>query len=231
MAWMKRSMAPKFWKIPRKRLKFVVCPKPGAHRTKNCIPLGVLLRDYFGFAETMKEAKSILKKGFVKVNGLIKKDHRFSIGFTDIVEIGNDKFIVTVDKKGLIPLETKENKKLCKIVNKKTIKGGKIQIIFHDGRTMLAEKDYKTNDVVVFDIVSRSIVDHIPFEKGNLAMICGGQNRGRVGKIKEIITTKSGQPNKVVIEINGNQTIVRIDYVFVIGKEKPLLSVFENENA
>ncbi|GAA6042449.1 hypothetical protein JCM8097_008458 [Rhodosporidiobolus ruineniae] len=57
-------------------------------------------------------------------------------------------------------------------------------IVTHDGRTIrYPDPVIKVNDVVKFDLVENKIVDHIKFEQGNLVMLTGGSNQGRVGSI------------------------------------------------
>ena len=66
---MKRLSAPKFWMVSRKEKRFVVRPSPGAHRKDRCIPITVVLRDVLKYAANAKEAKQIVKKGLVEVDG------------------------------------------------------------------------------------------------------------------------------------------------------------------
>ena len=41
----KRQMAPTFWNIRRKKGRFVLRVKPGAHPKRRAYPLGIILRD------------------------------------------------------------------------------------------------------------------------------------------------------------------------------------------
>jgi small subunit ribosomal protein S4e len=55
-------------------------------------------------------------------------------------------------------------------------------------------------------------------------MVVGGKHTGQTGKIKEIIKVKSSQPNRVII--SGNEEFETIeDYVYMIGREAPLISL------
>jgi small subunit ribosomal protein S4e len=62
-------------------------------------------------------------------------------------------------------------------------------------------------------------------EKGNLILIFKGKNMGSIGEVKEIIETRTREPNKVICEIEGNKTETIKDYVFVVGKNKPIITV------
>ena len=77
----------------------------------------------------------------------------------------------------------------------------------------------KANDTIKFDLATGKIIDSLKFEVGNLAMIVGGHNIGRVGIIVkreqhigavEVIRLKDAQ---------GHDFATRVNNVFVIGKE------------
>jgi len=54
----------------------------------------------------------------------------------------------------------------------------------HDGRTIsYPDPLVKVNDTIQMDIVKIKIKDFIKFETGNLCMITGGRNLGRVGTV------------------------------------------------
>merc|ERR1719440_1219654 len=57
-------------------------------------------------------------------------------------------------------------------------------VVTHDGRTIrYPDPMVQVNDTVKVDIESNKVVDFVKFETGNLAMISGGKNTGRVGVI------------------------------------------------
>lgn len=63
-------------------------------------------------------------------------------------------------------------------------RGGIPFIVTHDGRTIrYPDPDIKVNDTVKFDIKEGKITGHIKFDTGNLVVITGGRNMGRVGTI------------------------------------------------
>ena len=76
----------------------------------------------------------------------------------DVVSIPKiDKYYrILPDYKGRLILHEIEEKdatfKLAKINNKTTVKGGKTQLNLHDGRNVLTEDEYKTDDVVLLNI-------------------------------------------------------------------------------
>lgn len=229
---LKRFKSPKHWPIHPKEDKWTVKPSAGPHKIENSLPLLIIIRDILGLADNSREAKRILNQGEVMVDGQIRKDYKFPVGFMDVIQIpkteGN--YRVLPDEKGrliLHPITPEDVKfKLCKIENKTTIAGGKVQLNLHDGRNCLDGQEYSPGDVVHLEIPDQEIVDVIKFEEGNTGLITGGKHIGEIGKIKEINITKSVRPNTVVIETSDKKTFLTLkDYVFVIGKEEALISL------
>ncbi|MBI2580004.1 MAG: 30S ribosomal protein S4e [Candidatus Aenigmarchaeota archaeon] len=234
MTQLKRMAAPKFWPIRRKTKKFIVPPMPGAHPSSQSVPLGVALRDILGYARTMEEACTILKKGAVKVDGMKRKSKNFSVGLMDVVSVGSDSYRIIPEPKGFKFHKISGEQsgiKLLRVRGKKTLRGKKLQLSFHDGRTMLADNDgFRTGDVVVFDIQKKSIMDKITFAKGSMVSVVKGHSRGMTGRIEEINVTRSSKPNEVVVSLEKKgegRIVLPADYVFVIGRDKPVISVSE----
>jgi len=82
-------------------------------------------------ADNAREAKIIINKGDVLVDGRPIKDYKFPVGFMDVIELPKSEKIYRVlpDEKGRLILHpiTKRNKgfKLCRVVDKTTLKEGK----------------------------------------------------------------------------------------------------------
>lgn len=57
-------------------------------------------------------------------------------------------------------------------------------MVTHDGRTIrYPEPLIKVNDTIQLEIATGKTLDFIKFESGNLCMITGGRNLGRVGTV------------------------------------------------
>ena len=55
-------------------------------------------------------------------------------------------------------------------------------LVTHDGRTIrYPDPTIAVHDTVVLEIKTGKIIDFIKFDTGNLAMVVGGRNMGRVG--------------------------------------------------
>jgi small subunit ribosomal protein S4e len=224
---LKRVAAPRTWPITRKTSKWVVKPTPGAHSEERGMPLVVVLRDLLHLADRSKEIKQILQEGKVLVDGRIRKDHRFIVGMFDTVAIPaiNANYRVMIGDNGrfkLVPIKDPSTK-LCKIVNKTTVTGGKTQLNLHDGTTMLASNDYKAKDSILIKVPERTIDRHLNYGVGSLVLVADGKHAGEIGKVKEIKVVRSSSPNTVIITTEAGEFETIEPYVFVIGKDTPAL--------
>ena len=100
-------------------------------------------------------------------------------------------------------------------------------IVTHDGRTVrYPDPLVKVNDTVKLDIESNKIEDFIKFETGNLAMINGGKNTGRVGVI---VSRERHQGSFDIVHLKdsvGHVFATRLGNVFVIGEgQTPMVSL------
>ena len=105
---LKRQMAPMFWGINRKEKRFVITVRPGSHAKNNSIPSAVLLRDTLKKVKTLREAKSSIYGGKVKVDGVTQKSLHHSIGLMDTIELeGTTDMYRLVPKDGriLVPIK------------------------------------------------------------------------------------------------------------------------------
>lgn len=219
---LKRYSIPKYWKLAKKEQKYVVSPRPGPHKKYECIPLIVVLRNVLGIFETAKEAKTEIKKGEILVDKKARKDTHYPVGFMDVVEIPSMKkhYRVNVNKAGLVIEETgpaESDKKLCRIQDKKILKGGITQLNLHDGRNILTEKKiYNTNDSILIEVPSQKIVKHFKFEKNSHAIVVSGKNKGVKGKVKEIFDRKTmKESNMVVLQTKDGDMETVKEYVLV----------------
>lgn len=229
---LKRFKAPKHWPIHPKENKWTIKPNAGPHAIEGSLPLLLIVRDILGVADNAREAKRIINNGEILVDGRIRKDFKYPVGFMDVIEIPKSEKVYRVlqDEKGRLILHpiAKENVefKLCKIVDKTTIRGGKTQLNLHDGRNCLVEAEYKVGDVVILKVPDQEVSDTIKFENGTIGLITGGKHIGEIGRIKEINITKSSMPNTVEMETEDKKTFLTLkDYVFVMGKKEPAITL------
>lgn len=230
---LKRYKAPKTWPIHPKEETWTVKPAAGSHSIENSLSLTLVIRDILGIADNSREAKRIINSGNVLVDGRVVKDYKFPVGFMDVIEIPKTEksYRVLLDRKGRLQLkETEDNDfKLCKIVNKSTIKGGKTQLGFHDGKNLVIDEDnYKVGDVIVLGVPDNEIKDSFTLENGVTVLVTGGKHTGELGRVDEIIINESSNPNTITIEDNSKEAFLTLkDYAFVVGNDSPFIDLLE----
>ncbi|MDK2974228.1 MAG: small subunit ribosomal protein S4e [Methanofollis sp.] len=237
---LKRLTAPVSWHIARKEEKFVTKTSPGPHNGA-AMPVAVWLRDKMELAGNMKEVRRILNQRQVIVNGRPVTDPKLGIGIFDIISIPKlgRHYRVLMDKKGrLVTIEIDAGAaktRLCKIRNKRSLRGGLVQLNLLYGANLLADNTYRPKDSIVVTLGDGedrfTIVDHFPFAVGNMAMIIGGKHSGRVGRIGEIRISAGSTPNRVTLEDETGETFETIEeYVFMIGRETPAVATWGIED-
>jgi len=239
---LKRKPAPEFWPIHRKEALWTVKPNAGPHQISRCIPLTLVLRDILGVAKTRSEAKTIVHDGKIVVDGKVQTEELFPTGLMDTVSIPDVEkwYRVLPNEKGLFlhPISKDEATfKLCRIENKTVLKEGKVQLNLHDGRNVLItvkdpnrpEEDvFHTLDTMKISLSNQGILGHMKLVEGAPALIVGGKNAGKHGKIVAIEQRQKRKSSLVTIEDErGNRFQTTIDYVFVIGDTKPQISLPE----
>jgi len=228
---LKRQMAPTFWGINRKEKRFVITVRPGSHPKNNSIPTAVLLRDTLKMVKTLREAKSSIYGGKVKVDGIIQKSLHHSIGLMDVIEfeeIADMYRLVPYNGHLLEPIKinaAEKSKKLVKVKSKTTIKGGKTQLGFHDGRTIITDINANIDDTCLLQIPEQKILDVIKFEKNSQVIVTRGINTGRIGLINEIKEGTFTLPKRINLLIDDKTIEIPANITMVVGKEKPVIQI------
>jgi len=230
---LKRLAAPRHWMLDKLSGVFAPRPSPGPHKLRECLPLVVLLRNRLKYALTKREVTSIVMQRHIKIDGKVRTDPTFPAGFMDVITIEKtgEHFRLLFDTKGRFAVQRitpqESEYKLAKVKRLQVGDKGIPYISLHDGRTIRYPDPFvKVNDTVKIDIKSGKAVDFVKFDVGNLVMITGGRNLGRVG----VITSKEKHPGSFdIIHIKdaiGQQFATRIGNVFIIGKgTKSLVSL------
>jgi small subunit ribosomal protein S4e len=244
---LKSKPAPRFWPIRRKEIVWVVKPSPGPHSLENCLPLALVLRNILGLADTRREAKTIVSQGKVYVDGKVRLKDDYPVGLMDVISLTEvDKFFrVLPSGKGLIinPVDKEEAKfKLCRIENKKVVGNGHVQLNLHDGSNLLVkvadpknpqEDVYKTLDTLKISLPEKQVLEHLKMKENDFAIITGGKNIGKYGKIVEIEKAEGKERRNALVTIDdekGNRYQTILNFAFAIGETKPLISLREAVN-
>jgi len=230
---LKRLNAPKHWMLDKLGGVWAPRPSTGPHKLRECLPLIILLRNRLKYALTGKEVKYILKQRLIKVDARVRTDNTYPAGFMDVVSIEKtgENFRLLYDVRGRFavhrvgPEEAKF--KLCRV--KSIAKGSKgiPYMTTHDGRTIrYPDPNLGACDTVKLDLESGKVSEFVKFETGNLAMISGGKNTGRIGVI---VSREKHQGSFDIVHLKdsaGHMFATRLSNVFVIGNgNRPMCSL------
>lgn len=218
----KRITSPTYWGAGRKNFTWITSVRPGPHPAKYAIPLQVLLRDILGLVETARESKAVIKSGKVLVDGMVRKDHKFSVGLMDVIAIPLIKkyYRIVPYEKGLKVIEIPKKEagiKLVKVIRKQIVGGGKVQITTNGGKNYFYTKA-KINDTLI--IKEGKIAEKLSMEKGQLCLVTRGKQAGRIGKLVRLDKVSRLEGNKDLFE-------VPIEYIMVVGDSKPMVKLYE----
>lgn len=222
---LKRIAAPRTWSIARKDYKYSIRPNAGAHSFDMGLPLAIILRDYLGLAKTLREAKRILQDNELLIDGNTKKDTHMIVGLFDVISIPSMKkyYRLGMDRKGrlsIINIPEKESTfKICKVINKTMLNGGKLQLNLHDGKNILSDSKVNVGDSLLIELPTLKIKEILPLKEGVQIFLTKGKHGGSFGSLVNIkdktLTYKSND-----LEIKTTKK-----HVYVIGNDKQLITV------
>ncbi|CAH1759770.1 822_t:CDS:2 [Entrophospora sp. SA101] len=230
---LKRLNAPKHWMLDKLTGTYAPRPSPGPHKLRDCLPLVIFLRNRLKYALNKKEVQSILMQRLVKVDGKVRTDTTYPSGFMDVIAIEKtgENFRLIYDTKGRFTIHritAEEAKyKLAKVRRVQLGAKGIPFLVTHDGRTIrYPDPLIKVNDTVKIDLESYKITEFIKFEVGNVVMITGGRNMGRVGIITHRERHIGGFDIVHVKDSLERQFATRLSNIFIIGEgNKPWISL------
>lgn len=210
------------WAPEKKTKRFIIAPK-GPHKLQQSLPLLVVIRDMLKVADVALEAKKIVTSRKVKVDGKVCTDPRYGVGLFDVLEIGDKTYRVLPRARKLVPIEKGEaSQKICQITGKKAVRGGKIQLSMHDGRTILLDKsDYKPLDSVLISVPDQKIKDHVSFKEGAAVYVRSGTHIAEVAILKKI----ERENKRVWLEVDGKQFEAPLNGAVPLGIGKSLIKV------
>ena len=182
----------------------------------------------------------ILSEGKVVVDGKVRRKADFPVGLMDVISLSDLKkfYRVLPSHKGLFlnPVSKEEAEfKLCRVEGKTTVPNG-VQIALHDGSNILVkvadpknpkEVLYETFDILKLSLPDKQVVGVIKTKEGNLAVITGGKNIGKQGRIVEIEKTEAKKRRNALVIIedeNGNRYQTILEFIFAIGEDHSLTS-------
>lgn len=196
-----RALATTQLPLPRKGTKYLA--RALSHH-RNSVPVVVAIRDMLKLALTAKEVKAMIRQKMLKINGRLVKDHRESLHLFNQLEAGK-KYLLSILPTGKFTLKelSKPKDYLGKVIRKRLVNGGEIQLGLHDGFSLLTkDKSIKTGDSVYINSEG-DITEHVILSKGNEVFIISGKHQGMTGKISSI--------EENMISVNYDGRMVKLD--------------------
>ncbi|EHB11431.1 40S ribosomal protein S4 [Heterocephalus glaber] len=183
------------------KLTGVFAPRPStsSHKLRECLPLIIFLRNRLNYALT-SEVKKICMQHFIKVDDKVQTDITGHFAIHHIT-----------------PEEAKY--KLCKVRKICVGTKGIPHLVTHDARTIrYPDPLIKVNDTIQIDLDTGKITDFIKFDTGNLCMVTGGANLGKIG----VITNRKRHPGSFdvahVKDANDNRFATQLSHILLLAK-------------
>lgn len=215
---LKRMNAPKTWPIERKATVFIARPKPGPHSMATSMPLGILLNDVLGLARSARGVRFILNTQEVLVNGTKQRRTDASAGLFDVVSFPATKtsyriVLNRLNRLAAIPVASKDAGIVpCRIISKTLLPSKTLQLGFHNGRTLLVQKDrYKVGGTVMLGLDGKEQA-YFPLEQGAFVAVTGGKHVGKHGILERL---SSGE---AAVKTPEGEIETRVGHLFVLGK-------------
>lgn len=230
---LKRINAPRHWLLDKLSGVWAPRPSPGPHKLRECLPMIIMIRNRLKYALTAREVKMIVKSRHIRVDGKVRTDTKFPLGFQDVVTINRtgEHFRLIYDTKGRFSLVripvTDAYWKLLKVRKKALGSRGIPYIVTHDGRTIpYPNPKIKINDTIKYDFMKGKILDIAPMRDGATIMVTGGRNIGRVGVLEKTEAHPGSFDIVYIKDSAGHNFATRKDNIFVLGSgQKPFVKL------
>jgi len=202
-------------------------PNPGAHALEYGLALGMILRDNLKLAQTMGEIRKIILSNDILVDGKKQKDYRYNVGLFDVISIPHLKkhYRISLDNKGrLVVIEipvSESSTKICKVVGKKVLAGGKIQLNLHDGKNLSGQIKARVGDSLVLNLPDLKVKEVLELQKGAAIFLIKGKHSGDLGVLESLSLNKK----EALYQSAGKNVETAKDYLFVVGKQKPIIKI------
>lgn len=223
---LKKFAAPTTWPITKKDFVYITKPSAGPHPHRFSMSLDLIIRT-LGYAKTKREIKKIMITKEILVDGNRIHDSKFPAGLFDVVSIPaiNKQFRIVFDEKGRLKLleiqKNEANKKIAKIVGKKILKGGKMQLNLSDSRNILTtDKKFTVGDTLLLEVPSQKIHEHFKLEKGALIYLVDGKHVTDTGLVDDINKQTISYTNAAKQQVKTLKT-----YAYVVGKTQPAIKL------
>jgi len=149
----------------------------------------------------------------------------------DVVELQNVsdiyRLVPTNGKilKSIIINEAEKIKKIVRVTSKTTIKNGKTQIGFHDGRSIISDTKVNVGDSCLIQIPDLKILEVLKLKKDAQVLVIRGVNSGKIGKIESIDDGTFILPKRILLSLEERKIEIPSDIVIVVGEKEPVIQI------
>ena len=222
---LKRIAASRYVPIARKSFVWLAKPMPGTHAAGESVALITLLKEILHVAENSREAKKVIRSGEVFVDGRPVKRERFPVGLMDVVSIPKMKkyYRIMVDQHDRMKLceisESEASFKLCKVLRKGNVKGGRMQIGLHDGRNVIFNEDVSVGDTVKLAIPEQKVLGVLKLKEDAKCLVTKGKHAGVLAVVAKLHPRRSRREAEATLRSDGSEFTTVKKYLFVVGDE------------
>lgn len=224
---LKAIAAPRSWPIRRRGVVWATRPR-GPVGPELALPLTLALR-LLKQAKTAKEAKTILNKGQVLVNGRAIRDPNFGLGLMDVLSLPAlaKAWRVLLDRRRKLCLvRTEKNIVVRRIEAKRTVRRGLIVLGLFGGANLIVgkarsaeERAHKIGDSLIFELGKAKPVAILKAKPGAAIYLIGGAHTGQLGRLTEL------KEKTALIELELGSFETPKGYVYVVGDEEPVIEL------
>ena len=231
----KRYGAKRVMHVPAKTHVFVTRPRPGPHPRHRSIPLSVVVRDMLRQAETAAEAKRIISRRMISIDGRPVADHRHPLSLMDVLEIPltHEAYrMLPIHRRGLRLVKISEEEKvfkLGKVVGKTLIRGGFNQFTLHDGRNIRVKPgeaaSIRRGDTLKISLPDQRPMDYLPLKEGVHGLIYEGPKQGLHGKLSKLTESSALTPGLATMSTEIGEVTTLRHYILAVGGEEPWITL------
>ncbi len=168
--------------IPRKGTRYIA--RPLAYTT-SAVTVLAAVRDMLRLARTAREVEEMIKEKKLKINGRVVRDVREPLTVLSLFE-ADKLYLVSLLPTGRFTLKpTKSTHRVAKVINKKLMKKGAVQVNLHDGTNLITKEKINVGDSLEMD-TNLKILKIIPLKTGAQVLVSSGKNVGAMGVVSDI---------------------------------------------
>ena len=173
----------------------------------------------------MRQAKKLLSERQVLVDGRFVSDSGFPVGLMDAISFPrmNQTFQMVFRSGRLVARPIQDGStKLLRIMDKRAVKGGRVQLNLHDGSNYLIVKEedrFRVGDTLRLKVPARQMDGFLKLEKGATCYIFRGKHSGQVAVLDGMLEREGSKKTEAKLTSGEHEIITLKDYLFVVDPQ------------